>query len=404
MPEVISKFHNKTKANALRLRADNTSIKPATKQAEIVKLNNEKIFFPNLDGFRFMAFLLVFLHHSLAEIINSMGEGGAVFTTLRIGLFQSAPLGVSFFFVLSGFLITYLILTEQNQRGQVDVKAFYARRALRIWPLYYALFAIAFIVLPFFTRIKLPNPAYYLLFLSNFDLLNHPGSGTGITDIMWSVAVEEQFYLVWPLLFYVVERNYQVYLFAGIIILSAVFRWANQLNDQVQHFHTMSVISELAIGGLTAYCSIHYSRFQNFLENLPRWGIIATYVAALPVILFSRFFYAEEGWGRVILGGALATIILEQNFSKNSFYKMKNFQTISFLGKYTYGLYLFHPLVILLVYGLADYFKINKSAIVTGSGLAIISLTLSIVICYVSYHYYEAPFLRLKNHFSRVTS
>jgi peptidoglycan/LPS O-acetylase OafA/YrhL len=364
--------------------------------------NCGKIFFPNLDGFRFLSFLLVYLHHAFSEVRNSLGEGGFIFTTIKLGIFQSAPLGVSFFFVLSGFLITYLLLAEKQQQGQVDVKAFYWRRILRIWPLYFALLAVVFVLLPWLTDIKLPNLIYYLFFLANFDVLFNPDAATGITDIMWSVAVEEQFYLLWPLLFYVLGKNSQLYLLLGLILFSAAFRWGHRLDDRVQHFHTLSVMSELVIGSLAAYGSLHFARFRQALANLSRWKIVLIYSVALPAILFSRILYSEEVFGRMVLGALLVFIILEQNFCRNSFYKMGNFRRVTAWGKYTYGLYMLHPLLIFLVYAAADYAAINKSEMFTGTVLALASFLLSLFVCYLSYHYFEAPFLNLKKRFSRV--
>ena len=371
-------------------------VSPAARQS------TASVFFPDLDGFRFLSFMLVFLHHAFAEVIKSLGEGGLIFTTIKIGIFQSAPLGVSFFFVLSGFLITYLILIEQNQRGQINVKAFYLRRILRIWPLHYALVLTLFILLPIGFQIKLPNPLYYIFFFSNFDLLNNPNDGTELTNIMWSVAVEEQFYLIWPLIFYFFRRKYQVALFVGIIIGSSVFRWVNRQDPMVQHFHTLSVISELAIGGLAAYCSINFSRFYGLFVNISRQKIIASYCVVLPAILFSRILYANEIFGRILLAILLVFIILEQNFSENSFYKMRNFLSVSSMGKYTYGLYLLHPLAIFFVYFIADYFGISRGEKISGTTLAMFSFFLTIIICYASYHYYEKPLLRIKNHYSFV--
>src|SRR6516225_9567914 len=92
-----------------------------------------KVFFPNLDGLRFIAFFMVFLQHGFAQPIDKLGAALGLPTTLTRWPHDTGGLGVSFFFVLSGFLITYLILTEVKSTGRLDVIAFYIRRTLRIW-------------------------------------------------------------------------------------------------------------------------------------------------------------------------------------------------------------------------------------------------------------------------------
>ncbi|HRH41379.1 MAG TPA: acyltransferase [Pyrinomonadaceae bacterium] len=363
----------------------------------------EKVFFPNLDGFRFLSFLIVFLLHGFAPVVNAHQGGGFIITTLRIALFQSGQLGVSFFFVLSGFLITYLILTEKRVFGKFDVKAFYVRRSLRIFPIYFALLIFVFFILPLFIEIKLPNPLYYFLFLSNFDLMNSTENVLGIVAITWSVAIEEQFYIFWALLFYFANLRVFKYVCFSIIIGSLIFRWSEAGNYTVLYQHTFSVISELAIGGLCAYFIIFNEKFKSFLENLSVWSILLGYLMVLPIFAFSRYFYIYMTLGRLVLCLAIAFIILEQNFSKNSFYKMGNFKILSILGKYTYGLYLLHPLVIFFMHLLNErWLGWNAEELLAGSALGIMSLITSIIVCYLSFTYFESFFLSLKKHFVRV--
>lgn len=362
--------------------------------------DDERIFFPNLDGFRFLSFLIVFLLHGFAEVVNNYEVHGVVLTTLKIAVFQSGQLGVSFFFVLSGFLITYLILAERIKIGKFDMKAFYIRRSLRIFPLYFAYTIFVFGILPFFVQLNLPNPFYYLFFLSNFDVINTNGGELGVFNITWSISVEEQFYLAWAILFYILTRRHYIYLFLMIIVTSALFRWTNNNNSLVANFHTFSVMSELAIGGLMAYLAIYRNKFKEFFEKMPRWTIVSAYSLIIPMLMFSRFFYLYTTFGRILLGLGIAFIITEQNYSNNSFYKMKNFKIISSLGKYTYGLYLLHPLVILFVSMFALKIGLDNKSLFEGSLLGVFSLLMSILVCYLSYQFFESPFLKLKARFA----
>lgn len=362
----------------------------------------DRVFFPNLDGFRFLSFLIVFLLHGFAAVINSHPVDGFIATTFTIAFFQSGQLGVSFFFVLSGFLITYLILVEKQKLGSFDIKAFYVRRSLRIFPLYFAYLILVFLAMPWFSETPLPNPFYYFFFLSNFHVINSGGGHSDYLNITWSVSVEEQFYLVWAVLFLVVKPRFYTLMFLAIIAGSAIFRFLNSSDSLTVNFHTLSVVSELAIGGLVAHLAVNKSWFCKAFEEMPRWMIISAYFWIIPMLVFSRFLYGNPTIGRIVLGFAIAFIISEQNFSKSSFYKMKNFASISALGKYTYGLYLLHPLVIIFVSYLAILLGLSENSLPVGVVVGVISLFLSVFVCYLSYHYFESPFLKLKSKFIRV--
>jgi peptidoglycan/LPS O-acetylase OafA/YrhL len=130
-----------------------------------------KIFFPNLDGLRFVSFFVVFLYHSLLSILSYLKDSSPrVYTVLEF-LFRHGNLGVNFFFVLSGFLITYLLIKEKEFNGRIHVPNFYVRRILRIWPLYYLCVVVGFIGFGILKKmsgqplLENANPLYYIFFL-----------------------------------------------------------------------------------------------------------------------------------------------------------------------------------------------------------------------------------------------
>jgi len=136
-------------------------------------------YFPSLDGWRFVAFFLVFVSHGPGLLVQRVvwSPQLAFLKFPIVKLLNGGGVGVAFFFVLSGFLITYLILREVNQNGRIDVLRFYARRTLRIWPLYYAVIAFGLILYPWLKHlagfpeyIQTGRPLYYWAFLSNFKL------------------------------------------------------------------------------------------------------------------------------------------------------------------------------------------------------------------------------------------
>ena len=174
--------------------------------------NREKLFFPNLDGLRTIAFFMVFSEHVFWSAFKYLEIKSPILLHSLYTIFGNGGIGVSIFFVLSGFLITYLILKEQEGNGRLDVKAFYIRRSLRIWPLYFILLLFIFFIYPFIlNKFNLPvfeNPAEtwkYFAFLSNFDMIKIHESGKEAfmhSGVTWSIAIEEQFYFIWPLLFF----------------------------------------------------------------------------------------------------------------------------------------------------------------------------------------------------------
>ena len=203
---------------------------PGREDSVAVKaVEKHSIFFPNLDGLRFFSFFIVFLAH----IFNTNKEyikNETWYQVFKERLFLDGDLGVSFFFVLSGFLITYLLLKEKEYTGQINVKFFYIRRGLRIWPLYFFCVFFGFILFPLLksyyggTPNETSDPILCSLFLNNFDRIINGPPDSSVLSVLWSVAIEEQFYLVWPLLFLIVPPRKYHFIFLGIILLSIVYR------------------------------------------------------------------------------------------------------------------------------------------------------------------------------------
>jgi len=370
-----------------------------------------KVFFPNLDGLRFFAFFVVFLSHGFGSLPKLFDFA----PRLRDALFESGGLGVAFFFTLSGFLITYLILHEIAVTGTIDVRAFYIRRTLRIWPLYYLVIIFAFVVYPliksflgFGSYIEAGSPLYYIFFLGNFDVIrmgqNH---GAQITNITWSVAIEEQFYLCWPLLFLFIKPRFYKFIFPIIILGSLAFRFANLDRGMVLYFHTLSVISDMAVGGLGAFLAATSIRFKEFFREIPRSYILLAYGAGfLLVVLHGRLFASSvlPAFERLALSFFFVFILLEQNYCRRSPLKISQLRRISKLGSYTYGLYLLHPVALLVVNNTLRILKLDSAGIANGLFIGTVGLFVSIALSAASYHCYERKFLTLKERFAHVKS
>jgi peptidoglycan/LPS O-acetylase OafA/YrhL len=379
--------------------------------------STSKVFFPNLDGLRTIAFLMVFIQHAILPSFNHLSVKGTFWETILMFIGNGAN-GVSIFFVLSGFLITYLILSEKELTGKLNVPYFYIRRTLRIWPLYYAVIIFAFIVYPYAKHLVGmetnlgSRPWYYFVFLSNFDVINiekhFNGSDAMSGNITWSVAIEEQFYLLWPLLFYILPKRLYQWIFMSVIALALVFRYYYINDVAFLYFHSLSVCADLALGGLCAYYALYSAGFRKFFENTPRYLVVLFYVAGICWIAYgiSTFRFPNAAVvTRLISTLFFAFIILEQNYSKHSFYKFSKSRVLTFWGKYTYGLYLLHPIALTIVDVTCRWLGIPYEATFLSSLLAgFISLAISLLMSYISYEYFESWFLKLKKKFSFVKS
>lgn len=387
----------------------------AKKEITVLNTDSHKVFFPNLDGLRFFAFFLVYLQHGFGGAVALNENHNFFLVAVKNAVFASGWAGVSFFFVLSGFLITYLILTEISLTGKIDVGAFYVRRVLRIWPLYYLVLLFAFVMYPvgkslisLSTYIEAGNPLYYIFFLSNFDVINlGQGHGAMSTNITWSVAIEEQFYLCWPLLFFILPRRSYKYTFILIILGSAFFRFRHIDDGMILYFHSLSVISDMAVGGLCAYCAKSSQNFRQFWFNLPRWAISILYCLGFGLMIFRQQIFVTSLLvviERLACSLFFAFIVLEQNYCDYSFIKMKNFRHISALGIYTYGLYLLHPIAILLLQIPIKMTVAGEPSLMIKLSIGGVGLLLSIAMSYLSYEYFEKKFLSLKKKFTHVLS
>ena len=164
---------------------------------------------PELDGLRFYAFLGVFVCHTLPSS-GRLSIAGCICRCRGCGaaIAKSGAAGVDLFFALSAFLITVLLLRERQQTGGISLRLFYLRRILRIWPLYFVVIAVAVVLAHTVAEQILPwyYVAGYLLFVGNWvhAVFGHPQS---ICSPLWTVSIEEQFYLVWPLLMKMLGRR-----------------------------------------------------------------------------------------------------------------------------------------------------------------------------------------------------
>lgn len=366
-----------------------------------------KVFFPNLDGLRFLAFFSVFLFHSFYTPDNKIIASTVYQVPFR--LTRNGDLGVNFFFVLSGFLITYLLLSERKLTGRIAIGAFYMRRILRIWPLYFIVVFIGFVVLPWakmhfgqHTLQETAKPWLFCLFFVNFSDLYY-GCQTPTLALLWSVAVEEQFYVMWPLLVAAIPNHRLGWLFGGVIGMSLIFRFLHMDEFAVLNLHTCSLIGDMALGGMVAWLCFRDDRLTDSVKDWPRWVIILGYVVGVALLVGRDSFFQLPGYvvvDRLILACFFAFVLLEQNYSQHSLVKMSQFRWVSYWGTYTYGLYCLHFLALLLAFQLMHRMGLNTTPWGVVLGDNAVGLALALGISWLSFNFYEKPFLKLKNRFA----
>lgn len=372
----------------------------------------EKVYFPNLDGLRFIAATMVFLQHGFGRFAVATGIETDWITRIA-KTFGSGGLGVSIFFVLSGFLITYLLLEEQKITGKISLRNFYIRRVLRIWPLYFFVVVFGFIIYPGLKQLMgiethlCSRAVYYWTFLSNFDEIyihhNCYGSAAQMQSITWSVSIEEQFYLIWPFLFILVNPKFYKYIFISIISLSITFRLFNYDDDPVLYFHTFSVLIDLASGGLAAWAILNTTRLRKWLEKMPVLKSSLIYIIGFLGLMYWDKFEGNQfchALVRIYFAAYFVFIILHQNYAPDSFLKLSHNMIFTSMGKYTYGMYLLHPLAILLMDIVLRLSKVQRDTLFSEGLFGVSAFIITIIISLSSYHLFEKRFLKLKSRFS----
>lgn len=362
---------------------------------------------PNLDGLRFMAALSVIIFHLFTL---SREVWGTFFSSDSFLLFRKVTTighyGVNFFFVLSGFLISYLIQREIKDSGRFSVRNFLIRRTLRIWPLYFLIVCFGFFLFPLLPYgIETKHEFWrFGLFLSNFDEIVHGHEDKiNFLTATWSVSIEEQYYISMAVLMAVPlmqSRSSFRNLLAGVVVLSALFRFVHHADKAFMFYHTFSVISDMAIGGLL---SLHYIRK---LESAEEWNPSRLMIALVYVTGFLFLFASHRmlpgsllAFERLISGAFFAFIIYEQLVSRHSFYKADAIPYFKTGGTMTYGLYMYHSIII---YYLSSVFQSNGWSASPVGYLAFFLLVLmfTLGIAFLSYRYVESPLLSLKKRFN----
>jgi peptidoglycan/LPS O-acetylase OafA/YrhL len=359
---------------------------------------------PELDTLRFFAFLSVFVAHNLAYPIDLLVQHHVPPWAAKIGIsfVHAGVYGVDVFFALSAYLITELLLREKAVMGSLNVRAFYLRRILRIWPLYYLFVPLAALI-PFlnpyhqFTwRYVLP----FLLLMGNWSFVAF-GWPTTAAMPLWSVSVEEQFYLLWPPIVARISRR-QITIAAVTMVAAAnICRLlgvaAHESSAQLWG-NTIAHLDAIAAGILLAVVPLGQVLSSRY------GGRIALMLGGACCLAARGHFVAIDATEQLSVLGTLIgypVVMLACTAILVAFIGVPfRSRTLQYLGKISYGLYVYHLMSMSIAYKLMPF---DRG--VLHAGLRIVAaLGITIAIAAVSYMVVEKPFLNLKRRFTYVDS
>lgn len=347
---------------------------------------------PNLDSVRALAALMVVVSHI------ELQKQELDFSNIRPVIKNFGSIGVTIFFVLSGFLITYLLFEEHSSRGRIHITRFYFRRMLRIWPLYFIVLFFGIFVYP--AHVDTTGIVLSVFFLSNiaFMLEKLPS----LIDPIWSLGVEEQFYLFHPHIFRMGSLkkifNSLIVIFISLYVLkfcASRFNW--EICSKVMYKARFDC---MMLGGIFSMWIINHQRDNRHFKTLlspdfifskkVQAGLYATYVSYLILSTVNQSIYNEQLLS-LLTAGAIGNLALNPNCIIN----IQN-RFLSFVGKISFGLYLLHKLPIQLMLLTSRALGINNLAL-QNLFVYSTSIPLALLLAYLSFRYYESYFLKLKD-------
>jgi peptidoglycan/LPS O-acetylase OafA/YrhL len=370
------------------------------------RLDGRRFYHPELDILRFFAFFLVFLHHAvphdpafwtrygvptaLAQFVSGIGALGAF--------------GVDVFFALSAYLITELLLREKTLIGDLDLKSFYLRRVLRIWPLYFFFLALAGVLTVVLPGQKIGwQAALAFLFLGGNWWIVLKGFPSSVIFPLWSVSIEEQFYLFWPPL----VRRLRATHMAALAFTMVAIAWAvrsylgtHGATETQVWCNTLARLDPIAAGILVA---VFLRGETPDLSLQKRVAMIGFGVACLAMA--GNFWSIKvdplttprilAGYPVVALGAAALLLGVLSSA------KVLSKSVLVYLGKISYGLYVYHVLGLMV----SDYAVPHADAgLVRYLFRDAIALSLTIAFAAASFRWLETPFLGVKQRFTHVLS
>jgi peptidoglycan/LPS O-acetylase OafA/YrhL len=405
-----------------------------------IEQQTRNAYWPQLDGLRTVAFLLVLMHH--LGPVTAENTPTLPWHVLLINTICSwGGSGVDLFFSLSGFLITFILLAEKQNFGDISFKLFFIRRALRIWPVYYFLLFVACVALPFSQWARLNHSLYFeflfkqalpmALFLGNYStiiatkVLVNFNTNLGIPIIyfllpLWSLAVEEQFYLTWPFVLKAVRgARAMLGTIAGITIFSIAVRyvlwyisrfvWHLPFPVALYYQTTVSHLDALMAGAALATTAFYFphllagARKYAPLMMLTATALMAGIVCYFPDIKYNTYHNVAV----FTLIALICLLTVTSTLVSPALAKIFGSAPLAKFGRLTYAMYLVHYFAIACGDGLLGRCPIFGHSLTTMSPLSnwilrcAVSLTLTSLFALASWHLLEKKFQALRRHFAR---
>jgi peptidoglycan/LPS O-acetylase OafA/YrhL len=372
--------------------------------------------FPPLDGVRAIAFLLVLLAHSVDALGVHHIDKGFLVQAITFPLGEG---GVRLFFILSGFLITSILLDAKQYTHYF--KNFYARRALRILPLYYFYLILAFAILPLLIAVPwkdalvakqiLPFCFYTANNVEHIQWFQVPGQ-LALWDYphihhLWSLAIEEQFYLFWPLVVFLLnKRALKVLCIVTIAATPFVIFLYNITHGRVSGLAAVTYLhlDALCLGGLIA-CLATEERGAALLNRLTRPVFLVAGCLAISLLVLKKITGFHDTFQVLlcILNFLLASVLVSSLLSRNRTERaLLSKRWLTRIGKYSYGLYVYHQIILRMIVtpaimriGLFSHHGMLLEVLVT----AAFGLAITYVVAWVSWQIFEKQLLKLKRYF-----
>lgn len=358
-----------------------------------------------LDSIRAFAVIMVIISHWVPKNYTRIQPLGSV--------------GVDVFFVLSGFLITRILLTEKKiieedagrENKLTAIAKFMARRSLRIFPIYYMMLLVLY-----FGATYLPNPIpidwkYYVVYIQNFVYYGRQMYPGGKVFPFWSLAVEEQFYLIWPwVLFFINKKYIKQVMITGIIIgtMSSLLFPLIPGGKILSPVLTICCLQAFCLGGLLSYWSLSgVSVLEKKYETLKKMASISLVLYLGFRILYPNMIYLDRICIAIITTWIILSILLKRT---NSFDFVLNNKLLISIGRVSYGIYIFHNFIPVSLYAILHLLKKKVSEhtffwnifdLFQNNVLlfSLLCITVLLSIAYSSFRYFETPFLKLKKYF-----
>jgi peptidoglycan/LPS O-acetylase OafA/YrhL len=391
-----------------------------------------RFYHPELDVLRFFAFFMVFLHHALPHdpaFYAKMGVAPSpMLASVLAAIGATGAFGVNLFFLLSSYLITELLIRERARFGHVDLKSFYVRRILRIWPLYFAFLGLAWIMqwcVPG-QHIGWRAGLAFSLLSGNWWLV-FVGFPSSVIFPLWSVSIEEQFYIFWPATMRKLSERGLLTAAALMIVVANLTRWylaSRHTWESKIWGNTFVQLDSIALGIVLA---VLLAGAAPRIAPLPR---IALFTGGLACLVLAGSYFQIKGdpltVSRVMLGypvmaiGAVALFLASLRDQPDGAGNVSNgppavgecgvetsarswhiSEPFVYLGRISYGLYVFHVLGLMI----SDYTVLHQ-----GSSLGrflfrdTVGFAFTVALSAISYRWLETPFLTLKQRFTHVLS